>query len=286
MRVACCDFGFPSRFTFHASRLAFCFCQRSGVGSLWSVTGSLWSVVGGLPRQRLRACLVAIAVLGLVVAWWRYPAENRYSILRCTISFLGSPDANRNPHGWRFYQVGMTALILLLFSLAAERHERLGGQMGKVALGSSAAISVSLLLILLVTWIPDSQERHWFGIRAGDVHTPVAILAIPFMGCGILLDGLALWRSGVSVRALWPFHLYGLIVLVGMAELMAWERMCRRDPTLSAWPGDGLHSTPLWEWIVFTCLIGFMVWMARGAGTAKIKPGHPVHLNADLSNRN
>ena len=66
----------------------------------------------------------------------------------------------------------------------------------------------------------------------------------------------ALWRSGVRIRALWPFHLYGLIVLVGTAKLMAWERMCRRDPTLPEWPGEGLYSTPLWEWIAFTYLIG------------------------------
>ena len=233
------------------------------------MTSSLRSAVGGLPRQRFRACLVAIAAIGLVVAWWRYPAENHYSIMSCTISFLGSPDANRNPHGWRFYQVGMTSLILLLFSLVAERHAKLGGRIGRVVFWSSAAISASLTLILLVTWIPDSHELHWFGIRAGDVHTPVAILAIPFMGCGIVLDGLALWWSGVRIRALWPFHLYGLIVLVGAAKLTAWVRMCRQDPTLSEWPGEGLHSTPLWEWIVFTYLIGFMVWMARGACTGK-----------------
>lgn len=239
------------------------------------MTGSLWSVVGGLRRQRFRACLAAIAAIGLAVACWRYPAENHYSILRCTISFLGSPDANRNPHGWRFYQAGMTALILLLFSLAMERHARLSGQIGKAALWSSAALSVSLTLILLATWVPDSQERYLFGIRAGDVHTPLAILAIPFMGSGIVLDGLALWWSGVRVRALWPFYLYGLIVLVGAAKLMAWERMCRRDPTLPEWPGEGLYSTPLWEWIVFTYLIGIMVWMSHGGMLRKSSRANP-----------
>jgi hypothetical protein len=234
------------------------------------VTG-LWSVVVGVLRQRFRACLVAIAVIGLGVAWWRYPEENHYSIMRCTISFLGSPDANRNPHGWRFYQAGMIALVLLLFSLAAERHVKLGRRIGRVALLSSAAIAVSLTLILLATWIPDSHERYCFGIRATDVHTRMAILAIPIMGCGIVLDCLALWWSGAPIRALWPFHLYGLIVFVGTAELMAWERMCRRDPTLPEWPGQGLHSTPLWEWIAFTYLIGFMVWMAHGTCAAKTK---------------
>jgi hypothetical protein len=229
-------------------------------------------VVESLLWRRLRVCLVAIAMSGLVTAWWCYPAENHYSILRCTISFLGSPDANRNPHGWRFYQVGMTALILLLFGLAAERHVRLARHIGTMALWSSAALLTSFTLVLLATWIPDSQALHCFGVRAGDLHTPIAILAIPFMGCGIVLDGLALWCSGLRARALWPFHLYGLIALFGTAELVAWERMCRRDPALASWPGEGLHSTPLWEWIVFTYLIGFMVWMARGAWAAKHKP--------------
>ena len=98
-------------------------------------------------KRNLRGLLVAIAVMGLGVAWWRYPAENHFSIMRCTISFLGSPDADRNPHGWRFYQVGMTALVLLLLSLAAERHARLAGQIGNAARWSSSAIGVSLMLM-------------------------------------------------------------------------------------------------------------------------------------------
>jgi hypothetical protein len=40
--------------------------------------------------------------------------------------------------------------------------------------------------------------------------------------------------------------------------------MCERDVTLAHWPGPGLHSMPLWEWIVFSYFIGLMVWMAHG----------------------
>jgi len=233
-------------------------------GSVWV---RLWSLFRGLPVWQRRAGLALIAAVGLAVAWWRYPVENKFSILSCTISFLGSPDANRNPHGWRFYQAGMTALVLLLFSLAAERHRRLRRQLGKSAWLSSAAILISLTLILLATWIPDSREV-WLGVRAGDLHTRLAILAIPFMACGIVWDGVGLWWSGVRLRALWPFHLYAFVVLLGTAQLMQWERMCRQDPTLPGWPGPGLHSTPLWEWIAFTCLIAFLFWIARGVGPA------------------
>jgi hypothetical protein len=84
------------------------------------------------------------------------------------------------------------------------------------------------------------------------------------MACGIVLGGVALWLSGARWRALCPFHLCGLIALVGTVELMTWERMCRQDATLRHWPGVGLHSTPLWEWINFSYLIGFMIWMAHG----------------------
>ena len=215
-------------------------------------------------NRMLRGFLAAVAVLGLVAAWWRYPAENHFSILSCTISFLGSPDADRNPTGWRFYQAGMTALVLLLFSLAWERHCRLRARIGKLAGWSSGAIFLSLTLILFSVWIADTRHVRWWGLRTGALHTRMAIFAIPILASGILLDGVALWRSGVPARALWPFHLYGLIVLVGCAELIVWEKMCQRDSALQHWPGDGIHSTPLWEWVAFTYLIGFMVWMARG----------------------
>jgi hypothetical protein len=81
----------------------------------------LWRVTGSVPAPRLRAWLLAIALSGRIVSWWRHPAENPFSIPTCTISFLGSPEASRNPHGWRFYQAGMIALLTLPFSLMAER---------------------------------------------------------------------------------------------------------------------------------------------------------------------
>ncbi|MEO8351258.1 MAG: hypothetical protein ABI680_05965 [Chthoniobacteraceae bacterium] len=212
---------------------------------------------------RLRQLLMVVAVAGLTAAWWLFPAENRFSIMRCTISFLGSPDADRNPGGWRFYQAGMSALVLLLGGLVVERHRRVRPMIGTTARWSSGAIGVALALLFLAVWIADTRETLWFGVRAGKLHTRMAILAIPFMGAGILLDGVALRFAGVPTRALWPFHLYGLLVLVGMTSLMAWKRMCARDATLRHWPGEGIHATPLWEWVVFVYLVGFLLWMAR-----------------------
>ena len=158
----------------------------------------------------------------------------------------------------------MTAVVLLLFGLVFERHRRLRGGIGRVAVWSSGALFIALALILLAVWIADTREVRWFGVRTGEVHTRMSIVAILFKGCGIVIDGVALHWVGVRTHRLWPFHLYTLIALVGGVELISWEKMCRRNPTLHHWPGEGIHSTPLWEWIVFAYLIAFMVWMAHG----------------------
>ncbi len=239
----------------------------------------------GRPAGRvLRGVLIVVAVLGFAVAWWRYPAENQFSILRCTISFLGSPDADRNPAGWRFYQAGMTALLLLLLELAWLRHGRLRGVIGNTARWSTGAVGVSLALMFLAVWIADTRDGRWFGMRTGELHTRMAVLAIPFMAAGLVLDGAALRRSGLGPRRLWPFPALGGVVLTGVVALGWWEIKCARDPRLAHWPGEGLHSTPLWEWISFTCLFVFLVWMAHGkwvpnpggAATGTPRPGAPA----------
>jgi hypothetical protein len=214
-------------------------------------------------RSKLRLVLAILGLLGMLVAWSHYPAENRFSILRCTISFLGSPDANRNPDGWRYYQVGMSALVLLLGSLAAERHIRLRAAAGRIIRVSSALIFLAIAMIFAVVWIPDTKQGEWFGMTTGKFHTRIAILAVPVMMSGIMLDGIGLLRAGVRVVSLWPFYIYGATVAFGVWQIAAWDRMCRADPVLKHWPGEGLYSTPLWEWIVFTGLMVFMSWIAK-----------------------
>jgi hypothetical protein len=211
----------------------------------------------------VRALLAVVAVAGVASAWWLYPVENRYSILRCTISYLGSPDAGRNPEGWRFYQVGMTSLIVLMLLLLGDRHRR--GRRGTRGVSGVASypLFVAMGLLLLSVWIPDSRSGDWFGMTSSKVHTRLAILAIPVMGLGLVLDTVGAFRDGMRFVALWPAHLFAALAGVGFWQLAAWERKCRADPTLPHWPGDGLHSTPLWEWILFVYLMGHIVWMAR-----------------------
>ena len=215
---------------------------------------------------RVRVGLAVVAVVGLLWSWCLYPAANRYSILRCTISYLGSPDADRNPDGWRVYQVGMTSLILLMLGFLADRHRRCVRGAWSLSGVASVPLFAAMGLLLSSVWIPDSRSGDWFGMTSSQVHTRLAILAIPVMGLGLFLDTIGAFRDGMRFVALWPAHLFAAVVGVGFWQLAEWERMCRLDKSLKHWPGDGLHSTPLWEWILFVYLVGHILWMARRKG--------------------
>lgn len=213
--------------------------------------------------QLRRRVLLALGLVGMAVAWALYPAENRYSPMRCTISYLGSPDADRNPDGWRVYQVGMTSLLLWMADLLLLRHQRWVSRWASLGGAATLTLAAGLAMILTTVWIPDSRSGDWFGMTRGQFHTRVALLGIPVLGLGVVLDAAAFLRLGSGFVRLWPFHLYAGVTAFGFHQLMEWERLCREDRSLRHWPGEGLHSTPLWEWIFFTGLMIHWGWMAR-----------------------
>ncbi len=211
----------------------------------------------------LRLALAVVAVAGVGVAWGLYPAENRYSILTSTISYLGSPDPDRNPHGWRIYQVGMTALILLTGSWLCRRHVGFVGRGSVLGRIGSAPLMLAMGMLLVSVWIPDSRTQEFLGEKATRVHTRLAILSIPVLGVGLTLDTVGPFVMGPRLVRLWPAFLFAARVAFGFWKLAEWESMCRADRSLRHWPGDGLHSTPLWEWITFLYLLGHLRWMSK-----------------------
>lgn len=217
----------------------------------------------GSDGRNRRAALLCLGLLGMLAAWLLYPAESLYSPMRCTISYLGSPDADRNPAGWRVYQVGMTALILWMADLLRLRHRRSVRRAFSWAGASSLILGLGLMLILVTVWIPDSRSGQVFGMTRGQFHTQVALVGIPTLILGVVLDALGFLVAGGGWRRLWPFHAYAGITAFGFHQLMEWERLCREDRSLRHWPGEGLHSTPLWEWIFFVLLMLQLVWMAH-----------------------
>lgn len=213
---------------------------------------------GGLP-----AVLAVLAVTLILLSWRLYPEANGYSVLRCTISYLGSPDPDRNPQGWRFYQVGMSAWIGLMGGLLRRRQARVVGAGARTAAVGGLLLNAGILLLFAAVWIPDSRVLKWGEVPLTRIHTDLALLAIPFLGVGLTLDSVGCFVAGTRFRELWPSHLFAAVAASGFHFLSEWERMCREDRSLRHWPGDGFHSTPLWEWILFLCLSAHIVWMAR-----------------------
>jgi len=235
-----------------------------------------WRIAAGVFRwrwkgrrvnsKRLNRLLFAIAAVGLVVAWWKYPAENEFSVMRCTISFLGSPDADRNPEGWRWYQVGMSALIVLMVRLILHRQRNFQSRCGRGLRVATRIYLAAFALLFVGIWIADTDEK-WGNFSVGAIHTRVAIIGIFTMMAAVIADAVTVSRAGYGGRVLWPFRIYALIWIAGMIALGSWEWKCKNDSSLKHWPGDGIHSTPLWEWILFAYLLGFVIWISR-PGTA------------------
>lgn len=207
--------------------------------------------------------LLLTAVTGIAVSRWLYPEENRYSIFTSTISFLGSPDAGRNPEGYLWYQVGMTALLVILTGLIRNRHRNFLPHTGSGILVPTSLYLIGLFLILISVWIPDSREIYWGKMRTGHLHTRIAIISIFTILFAVTADAVVLRRSKFRKSSFRPVRVYAVLWALAIASLVTWEWKCKRDPNLEHWPGEGIHSTPLWEWILFVYLIGFLYWISR-----------------------
>jgi hypothetical protein len=209
--------------------------------------------------------LALVTLGGFGAARWFYPVENSFSVMTCTISFLGSPDANRNPDGWRFYQAGMTAAVLLLAVLACNRAGRFLGRPPALRAAATVAFLAALALVLASAWIPDSRELLWIGQRSGALHNRVAIAGIAVMMAAVSMDALSLTLGRAGGWLLAPHAALAAASGTGLLALRSWRLQCEANPELRYWPGQGIYSTPMWEWIVFSLLWILLLTQARAS---------------------
>lgn len=183
--------------------------------------------------------------------------------MRCTVSFLGSPDDDKNPEGWRWQQAGMTALILALSQMVWWRHRNFTpSTQGRIKI-ATGLYGFGFALIMVSIWITDSEVVLWGGLDSSDVHTTAALIGIFTTLFAVSADWIILRRAGVPRKALWPFRIYGSIWAITIFCLISWEWKCQHNPKLHHFPGDGIHSTPMWEWILLLCLTAFMIWISQ-----------------------
>ena len=202
--------------------------------------------------------LAGVAVGFILLAVAVYPPENDYSVMKDTISFLGSSDTDNNPKGWFILSIALCVFSVLYFVFSNYKYRRMKFISKKMALLTLFLSYIACFGLILVGIFPDNQGDSIIdGIRAGQLHNNVSILAFGGIGFGMMLDsfifqldqmpklrGKKVIKRNVSFL---PYALFWGTVLLMAYFLIAWDIKCSEN----CWPGDGIYSFPLWEWIVF-----------------------------------
>ncbi len=224
--------------------------------------------------------LVFLAVVGVcyfVLAWQRYPISNGFSIFRNTISHLGSPDLHRNPTGYRMFRLGFSCVCFLMSCAVIFRHYRMRGLAEYRVRKNTWCYLIGIFFILATIFLPDSREKFYGLVKFQILHGGSVVIGMVFLGFGILYDTLLLRRLAASRcfrlgSARWSFPFSGALRAIyllmcvfafALGCLGIWEVRCALDPTLPHWPGQGIFSTPLWEWIMFCYLVLFLCLFPR-----------------------
>ena len=201
--------------------------------------------------------LVITAVIGflfLALSWMTYPLENQYSIMNDTISFLGSSDADNNPEGWWLFSISLITFSIILIPIAFYRLRRLKTINKPLSYLSTLFYLIASVGLFLVAIFPDNGGQSYFSdLSSGRLHNLVSIFAFGGFGFAILVDFFTfIWDFFNEQRVnqgVWLIVYIVFFIVVGMTAYtqITWEAICESN----CWPGDGIYSFPLWEWIVF-----------------------------------
>lgn len=243
-------------------------------------------IQGHLAAHEVRPYLITKSTLfwGLILACFVvYPAENRFSIMTHTFSFLGRWEDYHNPNGWWLFSVAMFLWGLLQIPLVLYAHRRL-----RPAAPWATPVATGLLLlgsvsISLVGIFPDVRGTVIGAIEFRDLHTWAAILVFVGYYLGTVGYGLIIARDrirhgrGASPAGLahgafaLPYALWLSIVTAAGINQGTWafkyarmraEAEATGTAIRSSW-GESIntiYSFPLWENIVIYALFAFWVW--------------------------
>ncbi|MBD3353520.1 MAG: hypothetical protein GF364_18700 [Candidatus Lokiarchaeota archaeon] len=203
-----------------------------------------------------------LCILFIYIAYRFHIRDNPYSIMTHSISFLGSWIPTRNPRGWWNLSIALSILGIMFFPLHLYYHRRM-------ALISEWAAWIGTILcflgsigVILVAIVPDNEGKNFFkDLKYGQVHNVVATIGFGGFGFGNLWYGLMFFYDAIWGKKLYSpgrflpsFLILLIIVLIIAYTQLKWEKMCKTDDTKVPFPGEGIYSFPLWEWILATYL--------------------------------
>lgn len=219
----------------------------------------------------------------IFLAWLSYPAENHYSIMSHTFSFLGSWSEEHNPRWWWIFSIAMVFWGVATIPLILFAYKRF-----QLVSRWAAAVGAILMLlgclgVIVVGLVPDARDPFMGTMRWTDIHEKAAVLVAAGFTLGILwhagmiirdrfTDRHFLHAHGYHTRAfLWPFLIWTTVVAIAVGNQIRWGMMYEARKTAALQSGDKIGSSwgeslntvyafPLWENVVIYTLFAVLVW--------------------------
>jgi hypothetical protein len=244
--------------------------------------------------------LLSLTFWGLIlIAWLCYPAENHYSIMTHTFSFLGSFEEKHSPDYWFFFTIAMAFWGTAMFPVVQYIHRRFllisvwGAHIGRFF------YLTGCIGIVLVACFPDARGEVIGDWEWTDIHEKAAIIAFANFFLAVLWHGALLVKDRLAVLFAGhesgfphgllaiPHLVWAAITGLGVYHLIAWETIYAErklaaqatgQPIGSSWTEalNTRYSFPLWENILIYTLFAFILWFTlaipREASTHKTQP--------------
>ncbi|MHA1777120.1 MAG: DUF998 domain-containing protein [Promethearchaeota archaeon] len=227
-------------------------------------------ILGKFTRKRLLQYMIISAGIFFtlfIISLAFYPKSLNYSILTHTISYLG--DYTQNPKGWLFFTLSFIELGLSFIPLIIYIHrrviliERMWGIIGSLLLISGS------FGVVLIAFFPDVHGADFFNdMSFGKAHVIVSFITVILFSAGFTVYGILflvnaypklhegkpdLYPNARTRYVFFAFAVFGLGTLI--TQIISNIRNY-------AWPGPGIYSFPLWEWLLsFTFFIS-IYWLA------------------------
>ena len=214
---------------------------------------------------------ISVFVTFLVLARVTYPKENNYSIMNHTMSFLGSKEPFRNPKGWYFFSIAIMWITIADIPLNLYIFRYLltfSPVFAWIMIMSGGISTINGVLVSIFTDVDTDRELSGGDfiqdLKSGRIHNVTAVITFSTFILANLITGLAYLFHPLQ-RSLYtwlpPFLIF-MIVLTGFFLFNAlWQKKCKNDEKLESFPGDGIYSFPLWEWLLFFSLYIFLFWI-------------------------
>jgi hypothetical protein len=223
-------------------------------------------------REGARCTLLQVVVSSalFLLARLYYPPENHFSILTHTFSFLGSYERRHNPHGFAFFSAGLISWSLLFVPLLFYRHRRLAGVVRGPAIAGTTCFLIGCASLVGVALFPDVRQDFLQDLSYGRIHNKLALFVFLGFLAGMFCDGLVYAKDYVATRsgrsptfrhrmAALILGALGAVVTLALVLRAFWEArypvLHAQDPRVRHWPGPGIYSFPLWEWIIMVSFL-------------------------------